>query len=96
MERICDRVLILRKGQLVAQGTMRDIRAVTQGTEVVACVSVPLVGTVPAERGFERTLPDLESVKELEREAVTAGGRLVDVRTKELSLEEIFLRTTKS
>ncbi|HEX2023023.1 MAG TPA: ABC transporter ATP-binding protein [Candidatus Thermoplasmatota archaeon] len=95
MERICDRVLILRKGAVVAQGTMREIRAATQGTSFVAVVSVPVDGTEPSERGFEATLPTLEAVKDLERRAVDAGGRLVDVRTKELSLEEIFLRTTR-
>ena len=94
MERVCDRVLILRKGKVVAQGTMKEIRALTHGTQYVVSLSVPLDGTTPGEHGFEATVADLEGVKELERLAVQAGGRLVQMRTKELSLEEIFLRTT--
>ena len=95
MERICDRVLILRKGQVMALGNMAQIRAASRGTEFVATVSVPLPGTAPSDRGFEATVSDLESVKALEQEAHAAGGRLVDVRTKELTLEEIFLRAAQ-
>ena len=96
MERICDRVLILRKGSVVAQGTMREIRSLVGGTEYVATVSVPLAGAAPSEKGFDLVVPDLESVKAIEGRAEQAGGRLVEVRTKELSLEEIFLRTTRA
>ena len=96
MERICDRVLILRKGSVVAHGTMREIRGLVGGTEYVATVSVPLPGATPSEKGFDTTAPDLEAVKALERRAQEAGGHLVEVRTKELSLEEIFLKTTRA
>ncbi|HET6404661.1 MAG TPA: ABC transporter ATP-binding protein [Candidatus Thermoplasmatota archaeon] len=96
MERICDRVLILRKGSVVAQGTMREIRALVGGTEYVATSSVPLPGATPGEKGFDLVVPDLEAVKAVEARATAAGGRLVEVRTKELSLEEIFLRTTRA
>ena len=93
MERICDRVLILRKGEVVALGTMAQLRSASQGTQFVASVSVPVEGTAPGERGFEAVLRDLNDVKALEQKALAAGGRLVDVRSKELSLEEIFLKT---
>ena len=93
MERICDRVLILRRGEVMAQGTMTQLRAAMQGARYVATVSVPLDGTAPSERGFEAVLDDLDAVRALEQEALAAGGRLVDVRSKELSLEEIFLQT---
>jgi ABC-2 type transport system ATP-binding protein len=93
VERICDRVLILRKGRIVASGDMATIRAATHGTSYIACVSVPLPGAVPSEKGFDLTVGDLDAVRDAEQRAIAAGGRLVDVRTKELSLEEIFLRT---
>ncbi|MEA3198630.1 MAG: type transport system ATP-binding protein [Thermoplasmata archaeon] len=96
MERICDRVLILRRGAIVAQGSMKEIRAATRGTQFVATVSVPIQGAAPGEHGFETTLENIEDVKGIEARAVAAGGRLVDVRTKELTLEEIFLRTTSA
>jgi ABC-2 type transport system ATP-binding protein len=95
MERICDRVLILRKGEMVALGSMKEIRELVHGTEYVASVSVPLRDATPGEKGFERVLPDLDAVRAFEREAQGVGGRLIEVRTREMSLEEIFLRTTK-
>ena len=95
MERICDRVMILRRGEVMALGTMAEVRASARGQQFVATVSVPLEGTTPSEQGFEATLGDLEAVKELEKRAHDAGGRLVDVRTKDLTLEEIFLRAAK-
>ncbi|HWH07587.1 MAG TPA: ABC transporter ATP-binding protein [Candidatus Thermoplasmatota archaeon] len=94
VERICDRVLILRRGQVVASGDMKDIRQATRGTQYVVTVSVPIEGAAPGEQGFETTVHDVAEVKGIEERALAAGGRLVDVRTKELSLEEIFLRTT--
>ena len=93
MERICDRLLILRKGQVMALGTMAQLRSASEGTRFVASFSVPLEGTVAGERGFEVTLPDLVEVKAWEARAQAAGGRLVDVRSKDLTLEEIFLKT---
>ena len=92
VERICDRVLILRKGKIVAYGDMKRVREMTHGTQYVAVVNVPLPGASPGEQGFEVTVDDLDSVKDVERRAQEAGGRLLEVRNKELSLEEIFLR----
>src|ERR1051325_2976840 len=93
VERICDRVLILRKGKAVAYGDMKRIREATHGTQYVAVVSVPIDGAHPGEKGFEVVCYDLEQVKGVESAAIAAGGRLLEARMKELSLEEIFLKT---
>jgi ABC-2 type transport system ATP-binding protein len=93
MERICDRVLILRKGQVVANGDMAHIREAMQGTQYVASVSVPIPGAIATETGFELVIASLDEVKQIEKLAQEAGGRLIEVRRKELSLEEIFLKT---
>src|SRR5581483_1187489 len=94
LERICDRVLILRKGEVVALGAMKEMREATRGTQYVATVSVPIAEASPGEKGFEVTVESLEAVKGVEKRALDAGGRLVEVRTKDMTLEEIFLRTT--
>ena len=94
MERICDRVLILRQGRVVALGTMKEIRRLIGGTEYVATVSVPLPGAAVSEKGYDLTVSDIEAVKQVEARAQADGGHLVEMRSKELSLEEIFLRTT--
>jgi ABC-2 type transport system ATP-binding protein len=96
MERICDRVLILRKGQVVANGDMAHIREAMQGTQYVASVSVPVPGAIATEEGFELVIASLDEVKQIEKLAQDAGGRLIEVRRKELSLEEIFLKTANA
>jgi ABC-2 type transport system ATP-binding protein len=92
MERICDRVLILRKGETVAMGTMKEIRAATRSTDYLVRVTVPLEGATPVEHGFELSVKDFSDVAEVEKRAVAAGGRVIDVREKEHTLEEIFLK----
>ncbi|MHB8605710.1 MAG: ABC transporter ATP-binding protein [Thermoplasmatota archaeon] len=94
VERICDRVLILRAGETVALGTMAEIRAAAGGFEYRIRVSVPLPGAEPAAtgEGFEIVVDDLASVGGIERAAKEAGGRVLDVRSTELPLEEIFLK----
>ncbi len=96
VERICDRVLILRKGEVIAQGNMQEIRKATRSNDYIVRVSVPLEGATPAENGYELTVRDFSEVGQLEKRATAEGGRVVDVREKEVTLEEIFLRTTGS
>jgi len=96
MERICDRVLILREGNVVAQGTMDEIRKLTQGTEYIVTVSIELPGSQVGDQGYELMVKDLAHVKQVELAAQAAGGRLVGVHTNEMTLEEIFLKTTGS
>ncbi len=94
VERVCDRVLILRRGRVAAHGTMREIRAATRGTSYVVRTNVPVEGASAGEDAWETTVDDLGRVKDVERRAVAAGGRVMDVREKDLTLEEIFLRET--
>ncbi|HVL87025.1 MAG TPA: ABC transporter ATP-binding protein [Candidatus Thermoplasmatota archaeon] len=92
VERVCDRILLLRRGAELAQGSMAEIRAAVGGTEYVVRTSVAVEGSAPGEEGFELTVASLEVVHDVERRAKDAGGRVLAVRTKDLSLEEIFLR----
>ena len=92
LERVCDRVLILRKGEVAAQGTMPEIRARFGGQGYRVRLSVPVPGSVPAEQGFEALAQDMEDVAALEAKALAQGGRVLEVAPRERSLEEIFLR----
>ena len=93
VERVCDRVLILRKGEVVALGTMKEIRAASGGSAYAVRTSVPVPGAKPVEQGFETVVADFAEVRDVEAKAAAAGGRVLDVREKELSLEDIFLKT---
>ncbi|HEV8359323.1 MAG TPA: ABC transporter ATP-binding protein [Candidatus Thermoplasmatota archaeon] len=92
MERVCDRVLILRQGSVAALGTMAEIRAAAGGTEYVVLLSVALPGAAPVEEGWELVVPSLDDVPALEKRAQAAGGRMLGVEPRALSLEDIFLK----
>jgi len=92
VERICDRVLILREGAVVANGSMKEIRAANRGTQYVVRVSAPIPGSRPVPEGYELTIDDFTELRSVEAVVQAEGGRVVDVREKELTLEEIFLR----
>jgi ABC-2 type transport system ATP-binding protein len=95
VEALCDRVGILRKGRLVEQGTLTELRHLSAQTVEVTFDGAPpeippLDGVHVAEAGpgalrFEVT----GSVKPLL--AVLADERVVTLTSREPSLEEIFL-----
>ncbi|MFB6138096.1 MAG: ATP-binding cassette domain-containing protein [Halobacteriaceae archaeon] len=115
VESVCDRVAIMRGGELVTRGTLPEIRAAHGGTEYVVYTTVPVADAealaAAAERG-ERPpghggaatatrAPDeathrvvvssMDAVDARREEAADRGGRVVDIRTREPSLEDIFL-----
>jgi ABC-2 type transport system ATP-binding protein len=93
LERICDRVLIVHRGEVAALGTMREMRAQAGGTHYLVHLSVPLPGAKADEGGpWVMVAKDLADVQALEQQARSAGGQLLRVETRDLSLEEIFLR----
>ncbi|MBW3581718.1 MAG: ABC transporter ATP-binding protein [Euryarchaeota archaeon] len=92
VERICDRVLIVRQGSVIAQGTMAEIRASTRSTRYTVTTDVPFMGAEETARGFAMTVTDFAEVHGIEEQVKDKGGRIIDVREEEVSLEEIFLR----
>jgi ABC-2 type transport system ATP-binding protein len=105
VESVCDRVVVMNEGRIVARGSVDGIRERHGETTYhvftdVAPVRVdrptgPLadVDAASEEIGdrFRTTVPDMDAVEAV-REAVTAaGGEVVDIRTREPSLEDVFL-----
>ncbi|OLZ41275.1 ABC transporter ATP-binding protein [Natrinema saccharevitans] len=101
VESICDRLIIMNDGRIVARGTLEAIREAHGGTEYhvyatadgsdgPAAADSPIAAT--EENGQVRhVVPDMAAVEAV-REAVEAGGgRVTDIQTKTPSLEEIFL-----
>jgi ABC-2 type transport system ATP-binding protein len=93
-ERLCDRIALLVKGQIVALDTMEQLKAQVQS---VTCVEV----TVEPEDGYEE--PEVRrlsgaSVETLIDRALsdvrTDGRRVVAVNTIEPSLEDVFVQLT--
>jgi ABC-2 type transport system ATP-binding protein len=91
VESICDRIVIMNEGRIVARGTVEEIRAEHGETTYRVFTTVPVDGAT--ERGDRYvtevdTMDDVESVRE---RATAAGGEVADIRTTESTLEDIFL-----
>jgi len=91
VESVCDRVAIMNRGDIVARGTVPEIRDEYGTTEYRVFTSVPLDDT---ERDGDRhvvEVADMDAVEAVRDRAAAAGGEVVDIRTREPSLEDIFL-----
>ncbi|WP_246982591.1 ABC transporter ATP-binding protein [Halorientalis marina] len=96
VEEICDRVAIMNEGHIVAQGDLDDLRAEHGSTEYHVYTTVEVPDSVQ-ENGRHRTVVEnMDAVERTREAAQDAGGSVVDIRTKESSLEEVFLDLAES
>ncbi|WP_418282193.1 ATP-binding cassette domain-containing protein [Halorubrum sp. DTA98] len=108
VESVCDRVVIMNEGRIVARGTVDGIRerhgettyhvftdvpvslaaddAVDPGAEPRAAVASEEVGD-----RHRTVVPAMDAVERVRETAAAAGGEVVDIRTREPSLEDVFL-----
>jgi ABC-2 type transport system ATP-binding protein len=110
-QQICDRVLIINKGQIVAEDSPEMLQNRLTGSRKISLFIGgdtaglrKLVGDVP---GVENVISDGQGGVEFEtspggdvradvaRAVVTAGYDLLELRALDLSLEEIFLELTR-
>lgn len=91
VESICDRVAIMNEGRIVARGTVPEIRAEYGDTTYRVFTSRPTPETEPTGDHHVAELPDMAAVDALRERVEADGGRVLDIRTEEASLEEIFL-----
>ena len=72
VEAVCDRVLILNEGRIVASGTTEEIAAGIKGDEIYPIAFRPQAATMETPEALEaslRSIPGLKSVKELRADA---------------------------
>ena len=91
VESICDRVAVMNEGEIVARGTVEEIRADHGETAYRAFTTVPVTGSEPDGDRHVVTVDSMDEVEAVRERAVAAGGEVVDIRTRESTLEEIFL-----
>ncbi|MGQ3414209.1 ABC transporter ATP-binding protein [Natrinema sp. LN54] len=101
VESICDRIVIMNDGRIVARGTLEAIRDAHGGTEYHVYAtddgSAGLDATagpleVTRENGQVRhVVGDMAAVDAVRDAVEAAGGRVTDIQTETPSLEEIFL-----
>ena len=102
VEQICDRVGVILRGRLVAEGTVEELRGQTGLTITAApeqnagVVLVRILGpeSVHLEDGkFRLDVPPARAA-EINRTLVNAGVDVTELRSSVRSLEEIFLQLT--
>ena len=99
VESVCDRIVILNRGEIIARGTVPEIRETYGETTYHVFTTVPVEGSEPvggSDPERHRTIvPDMEAVEALRDDAAAAGGNVADIRTREQSLEDIFLELAR-
>ena len=131
VESVCDRVLVMNEGRMVARGTVEGIRERHGETTYHVFTDVPIDvdetdssldsepiddptdGGIPTDHGAGDTTGDrdtgdarrghtavrrhrtvvatMDAVERVRTAATDAGGDVVDIRTREPSLEDVFL-----
>jgi ABC-2 type transport system ATP-binding protein len=96
VESICDRMVIMNNGAVVAQGDLASLQAEYGETTYTVYTSVELEDTVRENGSYQRTVESMDAVEATREAAEAAGGSVVDIRTHESSLEEVFLDVAES
>jgi len=96
VESICDRVAIMNEGRIVAKGDLDELQAEYGRTEYHVYTTVDVPGSARENGHHRRVVESMSAVDETREAAREAGGEVVDIRTEESSLEEVFLNVAES
>ncbi|MEI7559914.1 MAG: ABC transporter ATP-binding protein [Actinomycetes bacterium] len=106
VEEVCDRVAIIRKGQIAYQGRLDDLRKEaglsytlrTTDDQVAASVvqGFEAVEADPQDDGSLRFHPrDEQAVAELSSRLTSAGALIIEMAPRSATLEELFFKLTE-
>lgn len=111
VQQVCDRVLIINKGHIVAEDSPQQLQARLSGAQRVEVTVrgeidglLPQLTSIPgvmnitpiADDRFEfETSPGQDARPQVARAVITAGYDLLDFHQVNLSLEDIFLQLTR-
>jgi len=95
VESICDRVLILNEGEVVARGDLATLREQFGDTRYHVYTTVAVSESVRENGRHRRVVESMDAVEDTREAAQAAGGSVVDIRTEESSLEEVFLNVAE-
>ncbi len=95
VESLCDRVLIMNRGKEIAIGTMPEIKKMCGGIEYTIEFKIEEAFDFEAVKNNGNFIARTNSLDEFNR--ITGwvakhNGRIIDIKTTETSLEEIFLK----
>lgn len=91
---LCDRVVVMNRGETIARGTVPDIRAEHGETSYRLDVTVPLPESEQEGDRNVVVVDDLDAADAVRERVQAAGGEVTDFRSQEPSLEDVFLEIT--
>lgn len=97
MEKLCDRILIIKDGKQVTLGSVAEIRKehskVFYRLEFMLddLADLCIEGVKRLQDRFILVTADMGTVNEITGRVVTNGGRIIEMRIMEPALEEVFL-----
>jgi len=91
VEHVCDRVIVMNRGRIIARGSLEEIRDEHGDTEYHVYTTVEVPDSVRENGKYKRVVADMSAVERTREIAQREGGTVEDIRTVEPSLEDIFL-----
>jgi ABC-2 type transport system ATP-binding protein len=92
VESICDRIIVMNHGEIIARGSLEEIREEHGRTTYHVYTDVAVEGTEPdGSDRYHVVVDDMAAVERVRERADEAGGEIVDIETEAPSLEDIFL-----
>ncbi|MDG5776667.1 ABC transporter ATP-binding protein [Haloarculaceae archaeon H-GB2-1] len=95
VESICDRVAIMNEGRIVARGNLDELQREYGETRYHVYTTVEVADSVKENGNYRRVVESMDAVEETREAATARGGSVVDIRTEESSLEEVFLNVAE-
>ncbi|MGB9932541.1 ATP-binding cassette domain-containing protein [Haloarcula amylolytica] len=96
VESICDRVVIMNEGEIVARGDLEELQAEYGHTRYHVYTTVDVPDAAQENGSYKRVVESMDAVEETRERAEANGGDVVDIRTEESSLEEVFLNVAEA
>jgi ABC-2 type transport system ATP-binding protein len=96
VESICDRVVIMNEGEIVARGDLEELQAEYGHTRYHVYTTVDVPDAVKENGTYKRVVESMDAVEATREQAESNGGDVVDIRTEESSLEEVFLNVAEA
>jgi len=102
VEQVCDRVGVIRKGTLVAEGTVEQlrgratlrVRAEPLGEAALLAAGLPEVVQATTNGAVLELSADVATAAAINRALVTAGIEVSEISERRASLEDVFLELT--